>query len=101
MKIRKGDRIQVIKGKDRGKTGEVLTVLPLEMKVVVRGINMIKRHTRPKKEGAKGERIEKEAPLSVSNVMILCPHTNKPTRIAYKMEGKEKVRYSVRAKKAL
>lgn len=101
MKIKKGDTIQVMAGKDRGKQGEVLRVFPALDRVLVKGVNLIKRHVRPSREGAKGERVEKEAPLHVSNVMLLCPHTNKPTRIGYKVEGGEKIRMSKRAGKAL
>lgn len=101
MKIKKGDKVQVMAGKDRGKQGEVLLVLPETEKVVVKGANMMKRHVRARRDGEKGERIEKEAPIHVSNVMVVCPHTGKPTRIGYKVEGGEKIRMSKRANKAL
>ncbi|MBP6929478.1 MAG: 50S ribosomal protein L24 [Candidatus Moranbacteria bacterium] len=101
MKIKKGDKVQVMAGKDRGKQGEVLLVLPEAEKVVVKGANMMKRHVRARRDGEKGERIEKEAPIHVSNVMVVCPHTGKPTRIGYKVEGGEKIRMSKRANKAL
>ncbi len=101
MKIKKGDKVQVMAGKDRGKQGEVLLVLPEAEKVVVKGANMMKRHIRARRDGEKGERIEKEAPIHVSNVMVVCPHTGKPTRIGYKVEGGEKIRMSKRANKAL
>ena len=101
MKIKKGDKVQLMAGKDRGKQGEVLVVFPVLEKVIVKGANMMKRHIRAKKDGQKGERIEKEAPIHISNVMLVCPHTNKPTRVGYQMEGGEKVRMSVRAKKAI
>lgn len=101
MKIKKGDKVQIMAGKDRGKQGEVLRVLPVSEKVVVKGVNVTKRHLRARREGEKGERVEKEAPLHVSNVMLVCPHTNKPTRIGYKVEGGEKIRMSKRAGKAI
>jgi large subunit ribosomal protein L24 len=101
MKIKKGDKVQVMAGKDRGKQGEVLLVLPEAEKVVVKGANMMKRHVRARRDGEKGERIEKEAPIHVSNVMVVCPHTGKPTRIGYMVEGGEKIRMSKRANKAL
>jgi large subunit ribosomal protein L24 len=101
MKIKKGDKVQIMAGKDRGKQGEVLHVLPTIEKVVVKGVSVMKRHVRARREGEKGERIEKEAPIHVSNVMVVCPHTNKPTRIGYKIEGGEKIRMSKRAGKAL
>jgi len=101
MKIKKGDKVQIMAGKDRGKQGEVLHVLPVTLKVVVKGVSMMKRHMRPRRDGEKGERIEKEAPIHVSNVMLVCPHTNKPTRVGYKIEGGEKIRISKRAGKAI
>lgn len=101
MKIKKGDKVQIMAGKDRGKQGEVLLVLPVAEKVVVKGANVMKRHVRARREGEKGERIEKEAPIHVSNVMVVCPHTNKPTRVGYKVEGGEKIRMSKRAGKAI
>ena len=101
MKIKKGDKVQIMAGKDRGKQGEVLRVIPVAEKVLVKGVNVMKRHMRPKREGEKGERIEKEVPLHVSNVMLVCPHTNKPTRIGYKIEGGEKIRMSKKSGKAI
>lgn len=93
MKIKKGDQVEIITGKDLGKRGTVSRVFPSTQKVVVQGVNVIKRHIRAR-EGAKGQRIEKEAPIHVSNVMLVCPHTNQPTRVGYKIEGAEKVRVS-------
>lgn len=101
MKIKKGDKVQIMSGKDRGKQGEVFVVLPEAEKVVVKGVNMMKRHIKARREGEPGERVEKEAPLHISNVMLVCPHTNKPTRIGYKIEGGEKIRISKRASKAI
>ncbi|MFZ3031508.1 MAG: 50S ribosomal protein L24 [Candidatus Moraniibacteriota bacterium] len=101
MKIKKGDKVQIMAGKDKGSQGEVLHVFPVAEKIVVKGVNIMKRHVRAKREGEKGERVEKEAPLHVSNVMLVCPHTNKPTRVGYKIEGGEKIRMSKRAGKAL
>jgi large subunit ribosomal protein L24 len=101
MKIKKGDTVQIMAGKDRGKQGTVFAVLPESEKVLVKGANMMKRHMRARREGTQGERIEKEAPIHVSNVMLLCPHTGKPTRIGYKVEGGEKIRVSKRSGKAI
>lgn len=94
MKIRKGDKVSVMTGKDRGKTGEVLVVYPASEKVIVKGVNMATRHTKAKQAGAKGELIVKEAPIHISNVMLICPEKNVPTRVGYRMEGGEKVRFS-------
>lgn len=101
MKIKKGDQVQIIAGKDSGKQGEVLRVFPKDDKVIVKSANMMKRHMKARREGEKGERVEKEAPLHVSNVMLICPHTGKPTRIGYRIEGGEKIRVSKRSGKAI
>ncbi|MEK9173963.1 MAG: 50S ribosomal protein L24 [Patescibacteria group bacterium] len=100
MKIKKGDQVQIIAGKDRGKRGLVVRVIPVMDKVVVAGVNMMKRHLKPE-SGRKGERVEKEAPLHVSNVMLICTETDKPTRVAYQIQNGEKVRISKRSGKVL
>jgi len=92
FKIKKGDRVVVITGRDKGKTGEVMRVLREEARVVVQGINMVKRHTKPS-AASTGGIVEKEAALHISNVAHVDPKTNKATRIGYKlMEGGRKVR---------
>ncbi len=101
MKLRKGDQVEVRTGKDSGKRGEILQVFPSANRVLVKGANMVMRHRKPRKEGEKGERIEKEAPIHISNVMLVCPHTGKPTRIGYRIEGGEKVRFSKRSGKTI
>ncbi len=101
MKIKKGDQVEIIAGKDTGKRGVVLSVFPESAKVVVQGTNMMKRHLRSKRDGEKGQRIEKEAPLHISNVMLVCPHTGVPTRIGYKIEGNEKMRVSKKSGKVI
>lgn len=101
MKIKKGDQVQIMAGKDRGKQGEIVRVFPKDDKVIVKGANMMKRHMKARREGEKGERVEKEAPIHISNVMLVCPHTGKPTRIEYKVEGGEKVRVSKRSGKVI
>lgn len=101
MKIRKGDKVQVMAGKDRGKTGEVLLVNPSTDKIVVKGINMATRHIKAKQNGAQGERVTKEAPIHISNVMLIDPEKNVPTRVGYRMEGTEKVRFSKKSGKSL
>jgi large subunit ribosomal protein L24 len=92
MKIKKGDVVHVLRGKDRGKEGRVIEMLPKEGRVLVENINMIKRHTRPRpiqnasrmggSQIMPGGIIEKSAPMPISNVMIVCPTCRKPTRIA-------------------
>ena len=101
MKIKKGDQVEITTGKDSGKRGEVLFVFPKLEKIVVKGANIVKRHLKSRRDGEKGQRIEKEAPFHVSNVMLVCPHTGKLTRIGYKVEGGEKVRVSKKSGKTI
>ena len=85
MKIRKGDRVKVIAGRSKGKVGDVLRVLPTEQRVVVQGVNVIKRHTKPNpQKNIKGGIVEREASIHVSNVMLIDPETSEPTRIGSK-----------------
>ena len=92
MKIRKGDRVKVIAGRSKGKVGDVLRVLAAESRVVVSGVNMIKRHTKPGRTDAGGI-VEREAAIHVSNVAILDPKSDKPTKIGFKfLEDGRKVR---------
>ena len=81
MKIRKNDTVLVIAGKDRGKKGKIRKALPKEDKVIVEGANMIKRHSRAKGQARQAGIIELEAPMNVSNVMLLCNKCNKPARV--------------------
>lgn len=82
MSIRKNDQVVVRAGKDRGKKGRVLSVVPDKNRVVVEGVNLIKRHTRPNpQKNIKGGIVEREAPIHASNVMLLDPETNQPTRV--------------------
>ena len=83
MKVKKGDSILIIAGKDKGRTGKVMKALPKEMKVLVEGINLKKKHVRPKKDGEKGQVVEIPAVLDVSNVKIICPKCGKATRVGY------------------
>ena len=92
MKIRKGDNVIMLGGKDRGKTGKVLIVLPKDSKVVVEGLNQVKRHVRARKQGQKGQIISKERAVPVSSVALVCKSCGKPTRIGYKIEGENKIR---------
>ena len=85
MKIAKNDIVEVIAGNDRGKRGKVLKVLPRSSRVVVEGVNFIHRHTRPRSQSDKGGIIEKEAPVHVSNVMLVCTKCNKGVRVKTKI----------------
>lgn len=96
-RVRKGDRVVVTTGRDKGKTGEVLSVLPKEDRVVVRGVNMIKRHTRPTQTQSGGI-VEREAPLHLSNVMLADPKSGEPTRVGFKtLDDGRKVRVAKRS----
>ena len=92
MSIKKDDTVVVITGKDKGQRGKVLTVIPKEGKVVVEKINLVSRHTKPRKQGDEGGIIQKEAPLYACKVMRVCPQCDKPTRAASKMVDGKKVR---------
>ena len=92
MSIRKDDLVVVLSGKDKGKQGKVLSVDPKGGKVVVEKINMVSRHTRPRKQGEEGGIIQKEAPLYACKVMRVCPKCDKPTRAASKIVDGKKVR---------
>lgn len=79
--VRRGDTVVVLTGKDRGKKGKVVRVLPEARRVVVEGVNIVRRHQRPTRQVMQGGIIEKEAPLHVSNVMLVCPRCGEPTRV--------------------
>ncbi|MER3524666.1 MAG: 50S ribosomal protein L24 [Ignavibacteria bacterium] len=85
MKIRKNDNVLVIAGNARGKTGRVLKVFPDRDRIIVEGVNIVKRHTRPSQRNPQGGIVQKEAPIHVSNVMLIDPKTNEPTRVGTKL----------------
>lgn len=85
MKIKVNDKVQVIAGKYKGKTGKVLQVLPDMKKVVVEGINTMYKHLRPRQKGEKGQRVQFNGPVTVSNLMIICPKCNKASRLGLKV----------------
>ena len=92
-KIKKGDRVVVLTGKDKGRQGDVLKVFPKEQRVVVQGLNIVQRHTRPTQFDPQGGIKNKEAPLHVSNVAIV-DSKGKPTRVGFRVEGDKKVRFA-------
>ena len=96
LKIKKGDKVVVISGSDKGKTGEVLRSIPSENRVVVQGVNLVKRHTRAS-QTSQGGIIEKEATIHVSNVAHVDPKDNKPTRVGFKLVDDRKVRIAKRS----
>lgn len=94
MRIKKGDNVQIIAGKDLGKSGKVLRVLPKEGRVVVEGVNRVKKHQKPTRALPQGGINRIETPLNVSNVMLICERCNKPTRVGVKvLQNQEKVRF--------
>lgn len=93
MKVKKGDNVMIITGKDRGKNGKILNVFLQKNRVVVEGLNLVKKRVRPRKQGEKGQTINMPASLNASNVMIICKNCGKNTRIGYKiLEDKNKIR---------
>ena len=95
MKIKKGDQVEVLSGKDKGKRGEVVRAIPAEGKVVVRGVAMVKKAQKPTQMGEQGGIVEKEAAIDVSNVALIDPKTDTPTRVGYRFdENGTKVRYA-------
>jgi large subunit ribosomal protein L24 len=94
MHVKKGDKVQVISGKDKGKQGVVLAAYPKKNRVLVEGVNIVKKHAKPSQLNPQGGIISKEAPIHVSNVMPLDPKTGTPTRVGYKIVDGKKVRYA-------
>lgn len=88
LKVKKGDTVVVISGKEKGKQGEIIATEPKKERVIVKGLNLVKRHTKPSQSNPQGGIITKEAPIHVSNVMIIDPETKEPTRIK-KVEQKD------------
>lgn len=92
LKIKEGDQVEVFAGRNRKKQGKIIKVIPAKERVVIEGVNLRKKHVRPKRADRKGETVEIPAPLPVANVRLICPSCSKPTRIGYKVEGKNKTR---------
>lgn len=92
MNIKKNDIVLIAKGKDRGKSGKVIKVIPLQDRVVVEGLNLVKKIQKAKKAGEKGQMVAVPRPVCRANVMLVCPHCKKPTRIGFEKEGQKKNR---------
>jgi large subunit ribosomal protein L24 len=101
MKLKKGDQVTVVRGKDNGSKGTVGKVYSKEAKVVVEGVNQYKRHVKSRTPGQKSEIITLTKPLPIANVQLVCPKCKKPTRIGYKMLKDDKVRVCVKCKAEL
>lgn len=93
MKLKKNDKVKMIAGKDRGKTGKILSVFPEDGKIIVEGLNLAKKHLRPRKEGEKGQRVEVPSRRNASNAMLICPQCGKAIRVKYKKVGGKKTRF--------
>lgn len=93
MKIKKGDTVLMIKGKDRGRKGKVIKAIPKENKVIVEGLNLVKKHIKPRREGEKGKVVQLPRPVFVSNTKLICPKCKKATRIGYKILKEKKYRF--------
>ncbi len=109
MKIKKGDKVKILAGKDNGKIGKVLQVFGSANRASIEGLNLLIKHMRPRKQGEKGQRIEFPAPINLSNVMLVCPKCDRPTRVAYKylevikndVKQKKKVRLCKKCKQVM
>jgi len=92
MKVKKGDNVLIILGKDRGKSGIIQKVMPAEKKVIITGINIAKHHLKPSRKNPHGGIIDMVSPMAVSNVVVICPHCGRPARVGYKKLEKTKER---------
>jgi len=89
MKIKKDDKVQIITGKDKGKSGKVLQVLKKDNKLLIEGLNLLVKNVRPRKQGEKGQQVQFPAAIDISNVQLICPKCGKRTKVGYKMAEKE------------
>lgn len=101
LHVKKDDTVIVITGKDKGKKGRILEAYPRLNRVLVEGVNMVKKHARPSQENPQGGILTQEAPIHVSNVMLIDPKSGKPTRIGYKVEDGKKIRIAKRSGEAI
>jgi len=98
MKVKKGDNILVIAGKDKGRVAKILKSLPKERRILVEGINIKSKHVRAKRQGEKGQMVKLSLPVDISNVKFLCPKCNKASRLGYKIVGDKKFRICKKCK---
>lgn len=101
MKLKKGDEVKIVVGKDKGKTGKIEKVFPKEQKVQVLGVNQYKRHTKARSQREKSEIVTITKPLAIANVMLVCPKCHLPTRVGYQNEGEKKERICKKCKQIL
>lgn len=93
MKLKKGDNVRIMSGKDRGKTGVIMTAFPESGRIAIDGLNVFKKRSKPRKQGEKGQVVAVSRPMAASKVMIICPNCKEPTRLGGRTEGNRKVRY--------
>ncbi|WP_430789259.1 50S ribosomal protein L24 [Virgibacillus flavescens] len=101
MHVKKGDKVKVISGKDRGKQGTILEAYPKKDRVLVEGINMVKKHAKPSQDNPQGGILNQEAPIHVSNVMPFDPKSGEPTRVGFEVRDGKKVRIAKKSGEAL
>jgi large subunit ribosomal protein L24 len=101
MKLKKGDNVKILSGKDRGKTGVILAAFPETSRIQIDGLNVFKKRSKPRKQGEKGQIVAVSRPLAASKVMLVCPNCKAPTRIGGRTEGSHKVRYCKKCKATL
>jgi len=98
LRIKKKDLVKIISGKDRGKQGKVLYTIPSEGKIVVEGVNIVKKHVRPRRTGEKGQRVEIFAPFPASRAQVICRSCHRPTRVGFVLRDKRKERICKKCK---
>jgi large subunit ribosomal protein L24 len=101
MKVKKGDSVLIISGKDKGKTGKIIKAFPKAQKILVEGINLKKKHVRPRRDGEKGQVVEIPAVLDVSNAKVVCSKCGKATRVGYTVENGNKKRICKKCKQEI
>ncbi|WP_026688614.1 50S ribosomal protein L24 [Alteribacter aurantiacus] len=101
MHVKKGDSVKVISGKDKGKEGKILEAYPSKDRVLVEGVNMVKKHAKPSQANPQGGILNQEAAIHVSNVMPIDPKSGEPTRVGYKVENGKKIRIAKKSGEAL
>jgi large subunit ribosomal protein L24 len=102
LRLKKNDTVQVMAGEFSGKTGRIIKVFPDKGRALVEGLNMVKRHTKPNRKNQQGGIVQKEAPIHLSNMLLVCPKTGKPTRTGVSvLEDGKRVRFSKKAKETI
>ncbi|GEN56920.1 50S ribosomal protein L24 [Halolactibacillus alkaliphilus] len=101
MHVKKGDKVQVLSGKDKGKQGVILEAYPKKERVLVEGVNIVKKHQKPSQDNPQGGILEKEAPIHVSNVLPIDPKSGEPTRVGYEVRDGKKVRIAKKSGESL